>query len=141
MLDTTFSPPLPLPVRLGDTNLDGFPDLLVIAAMADKHTPKLLISEPCTRGLAGCDQRGRGRRGFRLLERGAESLEAVYDARGGSFIDMDEDVRSSCLVSVREYKVMVHDRGHWILLCNERARKGVVRSRLSKIISTMTPSF
>lgn len=93
MLDTTFSPAIPLPVRIGDTNLDGFPDLLVIAATADRHTPKLLISEPCTKGLPGCDASGRGRRGFRLLETGAESLEAVYDARGVAFMDMDEDVR------------------------------------------------
>lgn len=93
VLDTTFSPPLPLPVRLGDTNLDGFPELLVIAATADRHTPKLLISEPCTKGLAGCDANGQGRRGFRLLQKGAESLEAVYDARGVTFMDMDEDVR------------------------------------------------
>jgi integrin alpha FG-GAP repeat containing protein 1 len=91
VLDTTFSPAVPLPIRLGDTDLDGFPELLVIAATADRHTPKLLISEPCKKGLPGCDSNGRGRRGFRLLERGAESLEAVYDARSVTFIDMDED--------------------------------------------------
>ncbi|KAG9318236.1 hypothetical protein JVU11DRAFT_317 [Chiua virens] len=91
VLDTSYSPSLPLPVRLGDTNLDGFPDLLVIAANGDRRTPKLLISEPCTKGLAGCDTNGRGRRGFRLLQNGAESLEAVHDARGVALIDMDED--------------------------------------------------
>ncbi|KAF8119813.1 hypothetical protein EV363DRAFT_1591087 [Boletus edulis] len=74
VLDTTFLPPLPLPVRLGDTNLDGFPDLLVIAATAARHTPKLLISEPCRKGLAGCDTNGYGRRGFRLLQKGADLL-------------------------------------------------------------------
>lgn len=73
--------------------MDGFPEMLVIAATADRHTPKLLISKPCAKGLAGCDANGQGRRGFRLLGRGAESLEAVYDARGVTFIDMDEDVR------------------------------------------------
>lgn len=79
--------------------MDGFPDLLVIAATADGHTPKLLISEPCTKGLAGCDAKGQGRRGFRLLQKGAGSLEAMNDARGVTFIDMDEDVRffSSCV--------------------------------------------
>lgn len=99
VLDLSFSPSLPLPVRLGDTNLDGFPDLLVIAATTKGHTPKLLISEPCTKGLAGCDGNGHGRRGFKLLSTGAENLEAVYDARGVTFIDIDEDVRRfpSCL--------------------------------------------
>ncbi|KAH7890039.1 hypothetical protein F5I97DRAFT_1999340 [Phlebopus sp. FC_14] len=91
VLDTTFSPPIPLPVRLGDANLDGFPDLLLIAATANAHTPKLLFSEPCTRGLAGCDENGHGRRGFRLVTKGAESMEAIKDARSGSFLDMDED--------------------------------------------------
>ncbi|KIJ63277.1 hypothetical protein HYDPIDRAFT_92805 [Hydnomerulius pinastri MD-312] len=89
--DTTFSPALPLPIRLGDANLDGFPDLLLIAANADAHTPKLLFSEPCTKGLAGCDENGQGRRGFRLVTKGAESMEAVHDARGAAFLDMDED--------------------------------------------------
>ncbi|KAF8431520.1 hypothetical protein L210DRAFT_3651066 [Boletus edulis BED1] len=74
VLDTTFLPPLPLPVCLGDTSLDGFPDLLVIAATAARHTPKLLISEPCRKGLAGCDTNSYGRRGFRLLQKGADLL-------------------------------------------------------------------
>lgn len=110
VLDTTFSPSLPLPVRLGDTNLDGFPDLLVIAATADRHTPKLLISEPCTKGLAGCDANGQGRRGFRLLQKGAETLEAVYDARGVTYIDMDEDVRPfSNIVFLTAYNMPIGD--------------------------------
>ena len=127
MLDTTFSPPLPLPVRLGDTNLDGFPDLSAIAATADRHTPKLLISEPCTKGLAGCDISGQGRRGFRLLQKGAESLEAMYDARGVTFIDMDEDVRRFYLGSAREYNTPVPHRGRLILSYREREPKVVAQ--------------
>lgn len=95
VFDTTFSPHLPLPVRLGDTNLDGFPGLLLIAATSNRHTPKLLVSESCRRGLAGCDVNGQGRRGFKLLQKGTETLDAIYDARGVTFIDMDEDVRLS----------------------------------------------
>ncbi|KAF9239681.1 hypothetical protein BU15DRAFT_74536 [Melanogaster broomeanus] len=82
---------LPLPIRLGDANLDGFPDLLLIAATGDAHTPKLLFSEPCTKGLAGCDENGLGRRGFRLVTNGAESMQSVHDARGAMFLDLDED--------------------------------------------------
>jgi integrin alpha FG-GAP repeat containing protein 1 len=122
-MDTTFSPPLPLPVRLGDTDLDGFPELLVIAATADRHTPKLLISEPCTKGLAGCEANGQGRRGFSLLQKGAESLETVYDARGVTFMDMDEDVRRFCLVSAREHNTPVPNRGHLMLSYRERERR------------------
>jgi len=56
------------------------------------HTPKLLFSEPCAKGLGGCDKNGEGRRGFQLVTKGAEILEAVTDARGVAFLDMDEDV-------------------------------------------------
>lgn len=85
-----------MPIRLGDTDLDGFPDLLFVAATSEGHTPKLLVSEPCTRGLAGCDANGRGRRGFRLVRKGTESLEAIKDARGVTLLDLDEDVRIYC---------------------------------------------
>ncbi|KAG2047539.1 hypothetical protein BDR06DRAFT_963815 [Suillus hirtellus] len=93
VLDTTYSPSIPLPVKLGDANLDGFPDLLLIVSNPSdqSRTPKLLFSEPCAKGLGGCDEKGNGRRGFKLVTKGAESLEAVKDARGVSFLDMDED--------------------------------------------------
>jgi hypothetical protein len=93
VLDTTYSPSIPLPIKLGDANLDGFPDLLLIVSNPDQsRTPKLLLSEPCAKGLGGCDENGNGRRGFELVTKGAEPLETVKDARGVSFLDMDEDV-------------------------------------------------
>ncbi|KAG0706515.1 hypothetical protein DFH29DRAFT_988042 [Suillus ampliporus] len=93
VLDTTYSPSIPLPIKLGDANLDGFPDLLLIVSNPSdlSRTPKLLFSEPCAKGLGGCDKQGEGRRGFRLVTKGAEALEAVKDARGVAFLDMDED--------------------------------------------------
>ncbi|KAI6097916.1 hypothetical protein EV401DRAFT_2040044 [Pisolithus croceorrhizus] len=98
VVDSTFSPPVPLPIRLGDTNLDGFPDLMFIVASGDVRTPKLLVSEPCAKGLPGCDQNGRGRRGFRLVHKDIESLEAIRDARGVTFVDLDEDGTLDILV-------------------------------------------
>jgi integrin alpha FG-GAP repeat containing protein 1 len=94
VLDTTYSPSIPLPIKLGDANLDGFPDLLLITSNPSdqSRTPKLLLSEPCAKGLGGCNENGNGRRGFELVTKGAEPLEAVKDARGVSFLDMDEDV-------------------------------------------------
>jgi len=84
-----------LPIKLGDGNLDGFPDLLFIVFNPSdlSQTPKLLFSEACTKGLGGCDNNGRDRRGFQLVTNGADTLEAVQDARGVSFFDMDDDVR------------------------------------------------
>ena len=100
---------------------------MVIAATADGHTPKLLISEPCAKGLTGCDVNGQGRRGFRLLQNGAESLEAVYDARGVTFMDMDEDVRRLYLVSAREHNTPVPNRGRLMLSYRERERRVMVQ--------------
>jgi len=89
-----------LPIKLGDANLDGFPDLLFIVFDPSdlSQTPKLLFSEPCTKGLGGCDKNGEGRRGFQLVTKGAETLEAVRDARGVSFFDMNDDVRVLLMV-------------------------------------------
>ncbi|KAI6158884.1 hypothetical protein EDD17DRAFT_1888220 [Pisolithus thermaeus] len=98
VVDSTFSPPIPLPIRLDGANLGGFPDLMFIVANGDVRTPKLLVLEPCAKGLPGCDQYGRGRRGFRLVHKDTESLEAIRDARGVTFMDPDEDGTLNILV-------------------------------------------
>lgn len=102
VLDTQTSPPVPLPIRLGDSNLDGFPDLLFITASAphggflgigDKsdRTPRLAFSVPCAKGVPGCNQKGR-KRGYKVVKKDAEVLNAVVDASGVAFFDIDEDV-------------------------------------------------
>jgi len=91
--DTTFSPAIPLSLKLGDANLDGFPDLFFIVSTSAGTTPKLVYSVPCGRGVPGCAADGGGKRGWQVVgSKGTESLEAVKDARGVAFIDMDEDV-------------------------------------------------
>ncbi|KAE9384582.1 hypothetical protein BT96DRAFT_1026852 [Gymnopus androsaceus JB14] len=89
--DTSFSPSIPLSLTLGDANLDGFPDILLIVSSSQGRTPKMIYSVPCSRGIAGCDQSGNGKRGWQVATKGVKSLEAVKDARGISFVDMDED--------------------------------------------------
>ncbi|KAK7449726.1 hypothetical protein VKT23_013201 [Stygiomarasmius scandens] len=90
--DTTFSPAIPLSLKLGDANLDGFPDLFFIVSTSAGTTPKLVYSVPCGRGVPGCAADGGGKRGWQVVgSKGTESLEAVKDARGVAFIDMDED--------------------------------------------------
>jgi integrin alpha FG-GAP repeat containing protein 1 len=90
--DTTFNPPLPVALKLGDVNLDGFPDLLAITVAGRDQTPHLIYSVPCAANLVGCAKNGSGRRGWKVATKGVETLEAVKDARSVTFLDMDEDV-------------------------------------------------
>lgn len=90
--DTSFTPPLPIPLKLGDADLDGFPDMLAISVQVHDYTPRLLYSIPCTSGLGGCSQSGTGR-SWKMATGGAEILDNIKDARSLSFLDMDEDVR------------------------------------------------
>jgi hypothetical protein len=140
VLDNTYSPALPLPIKLGDANLDGFPDLLFIVFNPSdgSQTPKLLFSEPCAKGLGGCDEKGQGRRGFQLITKGAETLEAVKDARGVAFLDMDEDVGIE--MSQNGAYGLTVCRVRWILSCNAMGAKGKAVSCSSRTTFTMMHS-
>ena len=73
--------------QLGDANLDGFPDLVFIVFNPSDLSPtqKLLFSDPCTKGLGGCDKNGEGRRGFQFVTEVTKTLKAVQDACEVSF--------------------------------------------------------
>jgi integrin alpha FG-GAP repeat containing protein 1 len=90
--DTSSVPPLPIPLKLGDADLDGFPDMLAISVQGHDYTPRLLYSVPCAAGLGGCSKMGTGRRGWMMVTKGVEILNNIKDARSLSFLDMDEDV-------------------------------------------------
>jgi integrin alpha FG-GAP repeat containing protein 1 len=83
---------LPVSIKLGDANLDGFPDFLIITGFGKDHVPSLVYSVPCAVGVVGCGNDGSGERGWEVATQGVESLQAVKDARSLSFLDMDEDV-------------------------------------------------
>jgi integrin alpha FG-GAP repeat containing protein 1 len=89
--DTTFSPPLPVSLKLGDANLDGFPDMLLITVSGSHRVPNLLYSVPCGPGVAGCVEHTGGR-GWHVADKGVQALSSVSDARSVTFLDMDEDV-------------------------------------------------
>jgi integrin alpha FG-GAP repeat containing protein 1 len=95
----TYDPAIPLSPQLGDANLDGFPDFLVIIASGKDRTPYLVYSQPCAPGVTGCNSNGSGRRGWSVASVGTKSLESVKDARGVTFLDMDEDVRNLYLLT------------------------------------------
>ncbi|KAL0573899.1 hypothetical protein V5O48_008047 [Marasmius crinis-equi] len=95
--DTTVSPSVPLAIKIGDANLDGFPDILVISVNQNGQIPKLIYSVPCGKGVAGCSERN-ARRGWEVAVKGVHSLETIKDARGVAFHDMDEDGTGDILV-------------------------------------------
>ena len=86
VLDTSFSPPQPIFLRTGDANLDGFPDLLLIT----EGRVRLLISNPCAHGAAGCAAPGIRRR-WRALHKAADALAGISDTQVAVFVDLDED--------------------------------------------------
>ena len=97
--DTSFQPPVPLPLKLGDANLDGFPDILMITVSGRERIPTLLYSTPCSTGVAGCSPDGRGRHGWTIATKNARALSEIKDARSVSFLDVDEDVGGFYFVS------------------------------------------
>jgi len=102
--DVTFTPPIPLGLKPGDADLDGFPDLLavVVDGHGDSYTPRLLWNIECSRGVPGCDTEGKGRRGFKVASGNAiELLEGMTDVRGVGWVDLDEDV--SRFISIVKY--------------------------------------
>ena len=88
LLDTTQKPALPLPLRIGDFNMDGHPDLLVVVAHRGGIQAKLLESLPCGPHHKECSVG----RTFRSPAKGSAALDAVLDVRVASFFDIDDDV-------------------------------------------------
>jgi integrin alpha FG-GAP repeat containing protein 1 len=103
LVDTTFSASkLPVPLRVGDIDLDGFPDLVLIRAdsptpRTTQFTPTILMNLPCgTAGSVGCEKGGR--RAWRMVQTGTGPLNEIKDARGVAFMDIDEDGSLDVLV-------------------------------------------
>ncbi|WFD04112.1 hypothetical protein MOBT1_002815 [Malassezia obtusa] len=88
---------LPVPIRLGDTNLDGYPDMLLLTvprgARPGETRVRLLESHACTRRSTapGCNgaPRAARRRTFALVR--PTVLDAYTYVRSAAFVDLDED--------------------------------------------------
>ena len=84
---------IPIPLRVGDFNNDGYPDLLVAT---DRSGVRLLKSVPCTAEMCGAKAVAERRRGFEDVTFGTESVRGLMGrgvvGLGGAFMDLDEDV-------------------------------------------------
>ncbi|GLB35509.1 putative repeat domain in Vibrio, Colwellia, Bradyrhizobium and Shewanella [Lyophyllum shimeji] len=112
--DVTHTPPIPLSLKLGDANLDGFPDLLFIIGSGRDRTPSLVFSVPCAPGVVGCSSSGSGRRGWQVAKKNTDALDAVRDARSVSFLDLDEDGTMDIMVQ----RTGEAGRGHTLFVQN-----------------------
>lgn len=93
LYDTTTSATeaIPVPLRVGDIDLDGFPDIVPIVVHKDNsRTPHVLISHPCASGTNGCSSSAG--RTFNVVTKDTHALEKITDAVGVAFLDIDEDV-------------------------------------------------
>ncbi|WVR07022.1 hypothetical protein IAU60_004061 [Kwoniella sp. DSM 27419] len=106
---------IPLPLRPGDFNVDGFPDLLLVVHNSTAvpangmfggdrqagNQVKVLVNTPCGKGVAGCDvgKGHKGRRGFVLGHgKGWDALGDIWDVEGASWLDIDDDGSLDILV-------------------------------------------
>ncbi|KAG0364322.1 hypothetical protein BC939DRAFT_458332 [Gamsiella multidivaricata] len=97
LTDPGFKGKLPVAVHVGDYNLDGYPDLLVVSGTAgDSNQPAsatLLQSVLCSSDDSVCmpSAVAAKRRTFVKVTEGADALNSVQDVRAAAFLDLDED--------------------------------------------------
>ncbi|GAA6029384.1 hypothetical protein JCM8097_003650 [Rhodosporidiobolus ruineniae] len=88
---TAFRGSFPTPPQIGDYNIDGYPDLLVVTSSGSQKTATVLQSRPCEKGSCEEQEIKKGRRAFRVLSEGAEALAKIKDVESASWVDMDDD--------------------------------------------------
>ncbi|KAL8286465.1 hypothetical protein RQP46_004482 [Phenoliferia psychrophenolica] len=88
---TAFRGLLPTPPSIGDYNIDGYPDLLILTSQSGSRIATLLESRPCDKASCTPGETSRGRRAFRVRTDGAEALTKITDAESVHWMDMDDD--------------------------------------------------
>lgn len=88
-----FKFPMHLPIRLGDYDMDGYPDLLLLTGKNDGQQVNLLRSIRCDHDKCGKEATAANRRSFELVTNGVDPLMAAGDTTVGAiFYDVDDDV-------------------------------------------------
>ncbi|KAG2182189.1 hypothetical protein INT43_007116 [Umbelopsis isabellina] len=95
MDDSSFKGSSPVPIRLGDYNLDGYPDLLFVT----NRRALLMESVLCNNKLCTQSDADNYRRSFRLVSQGSEALSKdISNPRQAAFFDIAEDGTLDILV-------------------------------------------
>ncbi|CAO3685637.1 unnamed protein product [Umbelopsis vinacea] len=95
MDDTGFKGSLPVPIRPGDYNLDGYPDLLVVT----NQRVVLLESVLCDTDVCTQEATDAYRRSFKMVSKGADALSKdISNPRQAAFFDIAEDGTLDILV-------------------------------------------
>ena len=86
-----FDGSVPIPLQVGDLNLDGYPDVLAIVKSEKGSSVVLLENIPCEKEVCTAEAVAAGRRTLRLHKDSAE-LSKVPNVRRATFLDLDEKV-------------------------------------------------
>ncbi|KAJ1675725.1 hypothetical protein EV182_000713 [Spiromyces aspiralis] len=95
---------IPNRVHLGDYNLDGYPDMLLVTQGSSKSSQsgnthiRLLESVPCGSGCSAAATNA-GRRTFVLVTDGLDVLSNINEPTGVAFFDIDEDGKLDVLIT------------------------------------------
>ncbi|GAA5822622.1 hypothetical protein JCM11251_004321 [Rhodosporidiobolus azoricus] len=96
----SFRGSFPTPPQIGDYNIDGYPDLLILTTppTGTARVATILQSRPCEKGSCTTAEAEKGRRAFRVLTEGADALGKIRDVESVSWVDMDDDGSLDILV-------------------------------------------
>jgi len=90
---TAYRGEYPIAPQVGDYNIDGYPDLLIVATKGHDRRAYILQSRPCETGACTDAEVASKRRAFRVVSEGAEALTKITDVESVSWFDVDDDVR------------------------------------------------
>lgn len=94
---TSFRGEYPTPPSIGDYNIDGYPDLLLLTSTGSQRRVSILQSRPCDATSCTKEEVKSARRAFRVVKEGAEVLSKIHDAESAHWVDVDDDVSVAAL--------------------------------------------
>lgn len=89
---SAFKGSLPVAPSIGDYNIDGYPDLLLLTSSGSSRNVNLFESRPCAATSCTAGEVAKGRRAFQRVVLGAEVLSTINDVETAHWLDIDDDV-------------------------------------------------